>query len=93
MCQDNQPMNRTNGHDKRKLQSAYVVYLAAASATAVRAVFPLSTGGEASVSWAFVEEAKLQTDYPAYCCPAEIVHGVNDDVVPAESTRTLVEGR
>eukprot|EP00903_Cladosiphon_okamuranus_P011593 g10903.t1 len=55
-------------------------------------VFPLSTGGEARVPWAFVEEARLQTDYPAYRCPAVIVHGLYDEVVPAAVTRSLVEG-
>ncbi|CAM9218050.1 unnamed protein product [Scytosiphon promiscuus] len=55
-------------------------------------VFPLSTGGEASVPWEFVREAKLQPDYPAYLCPAEIVHGLHDDVVPVTVTRSLVEG-
>lgn len=56
-------------------------------------VFPLSTGGEASVPWNFVGEAKLQPDYPAYVCPAAIVHGLVDEVVPVAVTRSLVEGR
>lgn len=56
-------------------------------------VFPLSTGGHASVPWTFVQEARLQADYPAYCCPAVVVHGLCDDVVPADVTRSLVEGR
>lgn len=56
-------------------------------------VFPLSTGGEASVSWAFIQDAKLQENYPEYLCPAMIVHGLNDTVVPAALTRSLVEGR
>eukprot|EP00752_Nemacystus_decipiens_P010512 g9362.t1 len=56
-------------------------------------VFPLSTGGGASVPWAFVEEARLQTDFPTYRCPAAIVHGLRDEVVPAAVTRSLVEGR
>ena len=56
-------------------------------------VFPVSTGGEASVPWSFVQEAKLQTDYPEYLCPAAIVHGLVDPVVPAESIRSLVEKR
>lgn len=60
---------------------------------ASRPVFPLSTGGEASVPWAFVEEAKLQSDYPEYTCPAAILHGLNDEIVPVASTRTLVEER
>lgn len=59
----------------------------------VTTVFPVSTGGEASVPWSFIQEAKLQTDYPEYVCPAAIVHGLNDDVVPAASTRSLVEKR
>lgn len=57
------------------------------------AVFPVSTGGEATVPWAFIQDAVLQPDYPGYICPAAIVHGVNDEVVPVESTRALVEGR
>lgn len=59
----------------------------------LRAAFPLSTGGEASVRWAFVEEAKVQPDYPRYMCPSTIVHGVNDAVVPPVASRSLVEGR
>ncbi|CAM9525562.1 unnamed protein product, partial [Laminaria digitata] len=58
--------------------------------TGVRA-FPVSTGGEASVPWSFIQEAKLQADYPEYACPAAIVHGLNDDVVPVASSRSLVE--
>ena len=57
------------------------------------AVFPLSTGGEASVRWAFIEEAKVQPDYPQYECPAIILHGVNDEVVPPMSSKFLMEGR
>ncbi|CAM9546912.1 unnamed protein product, partial [Hapterophycus canaliculatus] len=56
------------------------------------AAFPLSTGGEANVPWAFVREARRQPDYPAYACPAVIVHGLLDDVVPVAATRSLVEG-
>lgn len=59
----------------------------------VLAVFPLSTGGEASVPWSFVKDAGQQPDYPEYVCPASIVHGVNDEVVPVTVTRSLVEGR
>lgn len=56
-------------------------------------VFPLSTGGEASVPWAFVREAMMQKNYPEYRCAAAIVHGLRDEVVPAAATRSLVEGR
>eukprot|EP00904_Undaria_pinnatifida_P010181 jgi/Undpi1/6293/HiC_scaffold_20.g08777.m2 len=56
-------------------------------------VFPVSTGGEATVPWSFLQEATLQKDYPEYVCPAAIVHGLNDDVVPVASTRSLVEKR
>lgn len=56
-------------------------------------VFSLSTGGEASVPWTFVEEARLQPDYPAYDCPAAIVHGLQDEVVPVAVTKSLVDGR
>lgn len=59
----------------------------------VRPVFSLSTGGEASVPWTFVQEARLQPDYPAYACPAAIVHGLQDEVVPVAVTKSLVEGR
>ncbi len=55
--------------------------------------FPLSTGGEASVPWAFAQEAMLQENYPDYRCSAAIVHGLRDEVVPAAATRSLVEGR
>ena len=56
-------------------------------------MFPVSTGGEATVPWSFLQEATLQKDYPEYVCPAAIVHGLNDDVVPVASTRSLVEKR
>ncbi|CAM9362077.1 unnamed protein product [Ectocarpus fasciculatus] len=56
-------------------------------------VFSLSTGGEASVPWTFVQEARLQPDYPAYACPAAIVHGLQDEVVPVAVTKSLVEER
>lgn len=54
--------------------------------------FPLSTGGVANVPWTFVQDALLQPDYPGYVCPATIVHGLHDEVVPVQSTRAVVEG-
>lgn len=55
--------------------------------------FPLSTGGTASVPWTFVQDSSIQPDYPEYVCPAAIVHGLQDEIVPVQSTRALVEGR
>lgn len=67
--------------------------LVSRSLLVVFAEFPLSTGGEAEVPWSFIEDAVAQPDYPEYKCPAVIVHGLDDHVVPAKSTRDIVEGR
>ncbi|CAM9969069.1 unnamed protein product [Discosporangium mesarthrocarpum] len=55
--------------------------------------FPLpgGDGRQAIIPWTFVQDGLSQPAFPAYTCPALVIHGLGDDTVPAETTRHLVE--
>ncbi|CAM9153757.1 unnamed protein product [Choristocarpus tenellus] len=54
-------------------------------------VLPGDVGGTTSIPWSFVEDGLSQPAFPAYTCPAFIVHGLGDTTVPSDTTRRLVE--
>ncbi|CAM9451133.1 unnamed protein product [Chrysoparadoxa australica] len=54
--------------------------------------FTASSGEEVSIPWTFVEDGMKQPAFPAYTCPAVIIHGINDEVVPCDTTKELLNG-
>lgn len=55
--------------------------------TGVRKVFHYGMGGETELSWRLMEDASLYEEFPDVKQPALVMHGVRDDVVPAEVSR------
>ncbi|GAB5035276.1 cyth domain-containing protein [Nannochloropsis oceanica] len=42
--------------------------------------------GSVRVPWSFIEDGRRHPAFPAYGVPTLIIHGLNDDVVPVETT-------
>lgn len=38
------------------------------------------------IPYSFIEDGQTHPPYPIYQCPTLILHGLNDDVVPVETT-------
>jgi pimeloyl-ACP methyl ester carboxylesterase len=49
--------------------------------------FPGPAGAPVEVHWRFVEDARSHPPHPVFSCPAHIIHGSRDIVVPIESSR------
>jgi pimeloyl-ACP methyl ester carboxylesterase len=59
-----------------------------------REVTDYTTGHPARVDWGFIEDALLiDNGYPNIRVPTLILHGLNDDVVPFESSRAFAIGK
>lgn len=52
--------------------------------------FPGPQGAPVAVSWRFIADAREHPAHPRFTCPARIVHGRRDIVVPIESSRGYV---
>ena len=51
---------------------------------------PDAVGHPTPVHWGFFEDSQRYPPFPSVSCPTVIVHGVNDTVVPIESSRQYV---
>jgi uncharacterized protein len=59
-----------------------------------REVTDYTTGQPARVDWGFIEDAiRVDVGYPEVRVPTLILHGLHDDVVPFETSRTLALGK
>lgn len=62
--------------------------------TGWRDVHDFTTGKPARVDFGFIEDAEaIDTGFPDVRVPTLILHGVNDDSVPVESSRRFAAGR
>lgn len=62
--------------------------------TGWREVHDYTTGGTSRIDFGFVEDAAaIDTGYPDVRVPTIILHGLSDDVVPIERSRTFAAGR
>lgn len=50
-------------------------------------------GGMAELGWGLMEDAEAYEEEPAFSQPALIFHGLKDDVVPVEASRSYARGR
>lgn len=55
--------------------------------TGSRTVFHYGEGRERSIGFGLIEDGLLYEDYPAVKCPALVLHGTNDTVVPVSFSR------
>lgn len=49
--------------------------------------FPDAEGEPRPVSWGLIDDAKTHPARPSVHCPTVVIHGVNDEVVPIETSR------
>jgi hypothetical protein len=56
-------------------------------------VFHYAAGGETTVGWGLMKDARGYEEEPDVRQPALVFHGVKDDVVPVEASRSFAEGR
>jgi len=61
--------------------------------TGERVVFNYAAGGEEPIGWGLMEDALAYEDEPAVLQPTLIVHGVHDDVVPVQVSRSYARTR
>jgi uncharacterized protein len=60
----------------------------------VREVADYTTGGMSKIDFGFVEDVEaVDVGYPDVRVPTLILHGINDDVVPIERSRTFATGK
>lgn len=63
--------------------------LAAWQSTGALSVMNYAEGGMADLGWRFLEDSLTYEDEPAVSEPCLIVHGLRDDVVPVEASRSF----
>jgi hypothetical protein len=56
-------------------------------------VFHYAAGGETTVGWGLMTDARRYEEEPDVRQPALIFHGVKDDVVPVDASRSFAKGR
>lgn len=56
-------------------------------ATGKRTVFHYGEGRERSIGYQIIEDGLNYEDYPSLKCPALVMHGIKDDVVPVDFSR------
>ncbi len=55
--------------------------------TGKRTIFHYGEGRERSIGYGLIEDGLRYEDYPPLQCPALVMHGINDDVVPVAFSR------
>ncbi|MFH2000467.1 MAG: YqiA/YcfP family alpha/beta fold hydrolase [Planctomycetota bacterium] len=56
-------------------------------------LFSDATGKEVPVHWGLIEDFSRHPACPDVCCPTLIIHGIRDEVVPIETSRTYAADR